>query len=976
MTTQAAAPARRRRAALAITLGVVVVLLIGFFLFAGLYTDALWFGQLGFQNVLYTEWLTIAGLFLAGFLTMAVPVALSVQLAYRLRPVYAKLTAQLDRYQQVIEPLRRFVMFGVPAVIGLFAAVSAAARWQPVLLLLHAQPVGRTDPQFGLDVGFYLFTLPALHGLVGFLSAVLVVCIIGAVATSYLYGAVRIVGRDVRVSKAARIQIAVTVAVFLVLQAVSLFLDRFTSLYDQSTGRGLITGASYADVNAVIPGRLILAAIALLVALLFVVTAIIGRWRLPLIGSALLVVSSIVVGSIFPWAMYNLQVRPNEAPLERPYIARAITATRQAYNVAGTEQIAYDATTDAQPGALRSDAQTTANIRIIDPAVVSPTFGQFQQFRQYYRFPTTLDVDRYTIDGTSQDAVVAVRELNLEGLSTRNAYNDAFVYTHGYGLVAAYGNQRSDTGAPVFFESNIPSTGDLDIQQPRIYFGENSPTFSVVGAPDGTRPVELDYATGTTGNSGGSSQQNTTYSEQGGPSVGSLFNRLVYALKFSSDQILLSDAVNSRSQILYDRNPALRVQKVAPYLTIDQDPYPSVVNGRVVWIVDGYTTSTTYPYSRSESLSGALANTNAPVAPYITDQVNYMRNSVKATVDAYTGKVTLYAWEPNDPVLKAWRSVFPDTVQPMSNMSAQLMSHVRYPEDLFRVQRSILAQYHVTDPADFFTGDDFWRVSPDPSDTTDTANTSQQRPYYLTMRLPGQTGPSYSIYSSYIPNQQGADARSILTGYLAADANAGSTQGQKRAGYGQLRLLTLPKDVTVPGPGQVQGQFNSNTTIRTQLSLLNLGGSGGSRVVAGNLLTIPVSGGLLYVQPTYVESTSGSRYPLLRKVLTAFGTDVAIGDTLGDSLDTLFGGDSGTSTPDGQSGSGSTGSGSTGSGSTGNGSTGSGTGTSTALRSALNDARDALQARQQAYADNDLVAAAQADQDLQAALQRAIAADG
>jgi uncharacterized protein len=963
-------------------LGVVVVLLIGFFLFAGLYTDALWFGRLGYSNVLYTEWLTISSLFVVGFLAMAVPLILTIQLAYRLRPVYAKLTAQLDRYQQVIEPLRRVVMIGVPIVVGLFAGVSAAARWQPILLLLHGTTVGKKDPVFGLDAGFYMFSLPALHGIVGFASAVLVVCTLAALATAYLYGGIRIVGRDVRVSKSARIQVAVTVAVFLVIQAISLYLDQFTTLYETSTG-ALFTGAAYADVNAVIPGRLILAVCALLVAVLFVVTAVIGRWRLPLVGTALLVVASIIVGSVFPWAMWNLQVKPNEGGLERPYISNAIEATQDAYGVSGVQQIAYNAKTTAQQGALRADADTTANIRIIDPSVVSATFGQFQQFKQYYKFPQYLDVDRYSIDGTSQDAVVAVRELNQSGLQTPSAYNNTFVYTHGYGLVAAYGNRRTSDGAPSFFESNIPTSGELGVRKPGIYFGEDSPTFSVVGAPKSSKPIELDYVSG---NEADGVQHNTTYDAtaagEGGPNVGNLFNRLVYALKFSSDQILLSNAVNEDSQILYDRDPVTRVQKVAPYLTLDSDPYPTVVNGRIVWVVDGYTTSTSYPYSSSESLSRALSNSNSnSAATYATDNLNYIRNSVKATVDAYSGKVTLYAWDDTDPVLKAWSSVFPTTMKPMSDMSAELMSHVRYPEDMFRVQRAILGKYHVTDPTSWYRGDDQWRTPPDPSDSTANDTTSQQPPYYLTMKLPGQTSPTFSLYSTYIPNSSTSGSNNVLTGYLAVDADAGATGGSKRADYGKLRILVLPRNSVVSGPTQVQAQFQSDTTIKSQLNLLNLGGTGGSNVIYGNLLTIPVAGGLLYVEPVYIKSTSSSSYPLLRKVLTAFGGQVQIQDTLDESLNALFGGDSGTDTPDSSVGSGAGTGGSTGGSDAGAGSgagtgTGAGTTDNAALQRALADAKKALADREAAYAKNDLVAAAQADKALQSAIAAAIAADG
>ncbi|MGN6743128.1 MAG: UPF0182 family membrane protein [Amnibacterium sp.] len=967
VTTQAAAPARRRRAALAITSGVVVVLLIGFFLFAGLYADVLWYDQLGYLRVLLTEWLTITSLFVLGFLGMAAPVFLSIQLAYRLRPVYAKLTAQLDRYQQVIEPLRRLVMIGVPAVIGLFAAVSVATRWQPVLLALHGGATGVKDPQFGVDTGFYLFQLPALHGLVGFLSAVLVVCVLAAIATNYLYGAIRITGREVRVSRAARVQVAITFAVFLVLQAVSLFLDQYMTLYDSSTGN-LLTGAAYADANAVIPGRLILAVVALLVAALFVVTAFVGRWRLPLIGTALLVVSAVIVGSIFPWAMWNLYVNPSEGSVEKPYIQRNIDATQAAYGVGGdqVEQIPYNAKTTAQAGALKTDAETTANIRILDPNIVSPAFGQFQKFKQYYQFPTDLDVDRYTINGKSQDAVVSVRELNQDGLGTnRTDFNDAFVYTHGYGFVAAYGNQRSVDGTPVFFESNIPQTGSLGKFQPRVYFGEDSPAYSIVGAPKGAKPIELDYATG---NGAASGQQSTTFSAKGGPSVGSFFNRLIYALKFQSDQILLSNAVNAKSQILYDRDPTTRVQKAAPYLTLDRDPYPAVVKGRIVWIVDGYTTSSSYPYSQQQSLTAALSNSTDSATPYATDQINYIRNSVKATVDAYSGKVTLYAWDAQDPVLKAWENVFPATVQPMSDMSSDLMAHVRYPEDLFQVQRYILGRYHVSNPTSWYQTEDSWRP---PSDPTGTSTTQLQPPYYLTLQMPGQTNPSFTLYSTYIPNQTNGNGSSNLTGYLAVDSDAGSNAGTRRGDYGKLRLLVLPRNTTVQGPGQEQTLFNAQA--QSQIALLE---RGSTKVTRGNLLTLPVGGGLLYVQPVYVASNSETSYPVLQKVLAGFGNKVAFENTLDDALNALFGGNSGANAGDSGV---ATGNGGSGSGSAGNGA-GSGSGSSTksskALRQALADAQQALKDRQAAYAKNDLVAAAQADARLQAALEKAVAAGG
>ncbi|MCS5734179.1 UPF0182 family membrane protein [Herbiconiux daphne] len=874
---------------LAIAIAIVVVLAILFFVFSTLYTEILWYDQLGFLSVLTTQWVAGAVMFFVGFLAMAVPVWASIEIAFRWRPVYAKLNSQLDRYQQVIEPLRRLATFGVPAVLGLFAGVATASRWQLTLQYLNRTAFGQTDPQFGLDISFYIYDLPFWRGVVGFASAVVIVAGLAGIATSYLYGAIRFSQREVRISKIARIQMAVTAALYLLLQAVSIWLDQYATLANSS---GLITGASYSDVNATIPGLQILAGIAAIVAVLFIVAAVIGRWRLPIIGTALLIVSALILGSLAPWVVQRFQVDPSERTLEQEYIQRNIDMTRDAYDVADVEETPYDATTTAEQGALRNDAATTTNIRILDPALVTKSFQQLQQFRQYYQFPDHLDVDRYSIDGQVQDAVVTVRDINIDALgSSATWYNQTVVYTHGYGVVAAYGNQRSADGQPVFIESGIPSVGQLGDFEPRIYFGEDSPPYSIVGGPEGTSKIELDYPSGEDG----ASQTYTTFEGDGGPKLDNIFKRLVYALKFQSEQIFLSDAVNDDSQILYDRDPAQRVSKVAPYLTIDSDPYPSVVDGHVVWVVDGYTTSTNYPYSKVQSLSETIADTYTPSPAYPVDDINYIRNSVKATVDAYDGKVTLYAWDDKDPILQTWQKIFPSTVKPISDMSGDLMSHVRYPADLFKVQRSILGQYHVTDAGSFYSQEDAWTTPNDP--TSPSTSPTLQPPYYLTLQMPTQTDPSYSLYSTFIPlSQQGEATRSVLTGYLAVDSNAGDAEGTKSDDYGKLRLLALPKDDTVPGPGQVQNSFSSDPGVSSALNLLR---QGESQVISGNLLTLPVGGGLLYVQPVYVQSRGETSFPLLQKVLVSFGNKIAFESTLDAALDSLFGGDSGAPAGDG-----------------------------------------------------------------------------
>ena len=880
---RAAAPSPFRRI-VTISLAVIAALVIAFFAFSNLYAEFLWFNQLGFENVLTTQWLARSVMFLIGFVGMAAPVWLAIFLAYRLRPVYARLSSQLDRYQEVVEPLRRLAMWGIPVFFGFFAGFAASAQWETTALWLNGGAAGEVDPEFGLDVGFYMFAMPFYQALAGFASAVVLISLLMTALVTYLYGSVRIGGGELRISKPARIQLAVLAGVYLLIQAGSLWLDRFDTLVSEGER---ITGPAFTEVNAVIPGQTILAVVAVLVAVLFFITAFIGRWRYPLIATALLMVTWLVVGVGYPWAIQNFQVRPNERTVEMEYFQRNVDGTRAAYGLDGIEKTDFSAETEAEAGQLRSDADTTASLRLMDPAIISPTVQQLQQYRPYYSFGDRLDVDRYEIDGQTQDTVTAIRELDLNELDedAQTWQNTTMVYTHGYGLVAAKGNERTAEGEPVFIEGSIPSSGFLSSleYEPRVYFGEKSPLYSIVGGPEGTDPVELDYPRGTDG----SGETRTTFEGDGGPNIGSFFNKLLYAMKFQSEQILFSDNVNEESQILYDRDPKTRVQKVAPYLTIDSDPYPSVVNGRIVWIVDAYTTSSSYPYSSGVSLSEAISDATTNLPSLRIDNINYIRNSVKATVDAYDGKVTLYAWDEEDPVLETWQKVYPSTVEPISKMSGELMSHVRYPTDLFKVQRAMLGVYHVDTAGQFYQRDNAWTTPNDPSD-----DAVLQPPYYLSMRMPGQEDPTFSMFTTFIPE---GGKRDVLTGYLSVDSDAGNEEGKKRADYGKLRMLEISADTTVPGPGQVQNAFDSDADIASQMTLLK---GGNSDVLLGNLLTLPVGGGLLYVQPVFVKSTGGTQYPLLRKVLVAFGDQLAFEDTLADALDTLFGGDSGAPTGD------------------------------------------------------------------------------
>lgn len=883
-TTSAPTPATpsRTRRVIAITLAVIAALVVAFFIFASLYADWLWYDQLGFSEVLLTQWIARIVMFVVGFLGMAVPVWLSIQLAYRLRPVYARLSSQLDRYQEVVEPLRRLAMWGIPIFFGFFAGFAASAQWETTWLWFNGVATDTTDPEFGLDTGFYMFAMPFWSSLVGFASAVLLICLLVTALVSYLYGSVRIGQRELRISKSARIQLAVIAGLYLLVQGASLWLDRYKTLVEPGDR---ITGPGYTGVNAIIPGQTILAFAAVIVAILFFVTAIIGRWRYPLIATALLVVSAIVVGVGYPWVVNTFQVQPNRFALEESYYQRNVDMTHEAYGVDGLEQQDFTAVTDVEAGQLRDDAATTAQVRIMDPAIISPNVRQLEQYRSYYQFADPLDVDRYDIDGVSQDTVVSVRELNLAQLGNAADWqNSAVVYTHGYGLVAAKGNDRTNEGDPVFLERGIPAAGFLSDEedfQPRVYFGEYSPTYSIVGAPEGADPVELDYPSGEDG----SGETKTTFDGDGGPSLGNVFNRLIYALKFQAEQILFSDYVNEDSQILYDRNPRERVQRVAPYLTLDNDAYPSVVDGRIVWIIDGYTLSANYPYSSTVSLTSAISDSSNPEPRFALDDINYIRNSVKATVDAYDGSVTLYAWDETDPVLASWQKVYPSTIKPISEMSGDLMAHVRYPTDLFKVQRTILGVYHVDDARSFYQSDNRWQTPNDPQ-----VDTQLQPPYYLTMQMPGQEAPTYSMFTSFIPSSTTGNARNVLMGYLAVDSNAGGEEGVKAEDYGKLRMLVIDSDTTVPGPGQVQNTFDAEPSVSSFVNILQ---QGQSEVLNGNLLTLPVGGGLLYVQPVFVQSSGGTKLPKLQKVLVAFGDEVAFEDTLNEALDVIFGGDSG-----------------------------------------------------------------------------------
>ncbi len=856
-----------------ITTSVLAVLAVVVFAGAQLWTEIAWFDQIGYSVVWQVEWGTRAVLFAVFGLIAAALVWGTLRWARAVRPApQTGRRTPLDAYREQIRPIENVVTAVLPAVIGVIAGLSMSAQWATVQAFLNRTSFGYEDPQFGLDASFYVFTLPVLQSLLGFALAMSVLTAVIAAFLHLLYGGISGGGRSFVASKGARTQLGIAGAVVMLVIAASYVLQRYTAVLN--TGESF-SGATYTDVNAALPARAILAGIAVIVAAMFLMVLWRGDWRIPVTGVGLMVLSALVVGGIYPSVVQQFQVEPNAQEYEAPYIQRNIDATLVAYGLEDVETIPYDAATVADANALRADADTTTQIRLLDPNVVAPTFRQLQQNKQYYNFPDTLTVDRYEIDGELADTVIAVRGLDLSGLSAENRswVTDHTVYTHGFGVVAAYGSKVASDGRPAFFQSGIPSVGALGEYEPRIYFGDSLPDYSIVGAPEGSEPWELDFPDDASGG-----QVNTTFPTQefsAGPSIGNFFAKVMYALKFGEQQILFSDRVTSESQILYYRDPLERVGKVAPYLTLDSTVYPAVVDGRVVWIVDGYTMTQNFPYSASIS-TPVLFEGSTSLEP---TELNYIRNSVKATVDAYDGSVTLYAWDPEDPILKTWSQVYGNTLVPYTEMSSDLMSHMRYPEDLFEVQRYQLTRYHVTNAAEFFSGSDFWSNPVDPTDED-----RLQPPYYLTMQMPGQGEPTFSLTSTFIPS--GTEARQVLTGFLAVNSETGSEAGKKSEDYGTLRLLELPRDTTVSGPGQVQNQFRTDPEAQNVLNLLR---QGETAVISGNLLTLPVGGGLLYVQPVYVRSSQGTQFPLLQKVFVSFGDQVGFADTLSEALDQVFG---------------------------------------------------------------------------------------
>jgi uncharacterized protein len=854
-----------------IVIGVLVTLFVLLSLLGSLvrvYTNWLWFGEVHYRNVYSTILLTRIVLFLVVGLALAVIIGSNVYLAYRMRPPFRPISQEqenLERYRVALEPRKKLIFAALVIIVFIAAGMSGQGRWKTWQLWREGVSFGMTDPQFHRDISFFAWDYPFYRMVLGLAFSAVIFSLLLGLAVHYLFGAFRIATPGPKLTISARRHVTLLVFFFILLKAAAYWLDRYGLMF---SGRGKVTGASYTDVNASLPAKTILFWIAVLIALAVLASLWLKSAQIPAISFVVLLVLSIGINGIYPAIVQQVTVKPNASDKEAPYISRNIQATRQAYDIVSSTDGGnvtyqnYAVTTTPDTSALVSSDPTVANLRILDPNVVSPTFSKFQQLRNQYGFAQKLDIDRYTVDQQTQDYVVGVRELDenkLTGNQT-NWINEHTFYTHGYGFVAAAASSDV-TNTKVFTEGDIPPVGPLGLTNAQVYYGELEPSYSIVGAQGA--PREYDGA-----------DVKTTYTGSGGVPLSNIFTRLAFGIKYRETNFLLNNAASAKgAKIIFNRDPRQRVEKVAPYLTVDGDPYPAIIGGHVVWIVDAYTTMANYPYSERQNLSDltsdSLTATNR-TASQANNDINYIRNSVKATVDAFSGKVTLYQWD-DDPVLRTWMKVFPNNILPKSAMPADVLAHVRYPQDLFEVQRKLLEQYHVDDPRQFYNVADKWTVPNDPY--LDSATAAQPPYYVLANTPPGQPdGAQFQLTTPMKVNNS-----TNLAAYISVDSDPGPN-------YGKMTVLRVPSSTVIQGPEQIANTFRSNATISQNISLLD---SGGSSVIHGNLLTLPIGNSFLYVEPLYVQASGSTGYPILQRVLVAYGDKIGYAASLDEALRNL-----------------------------------------------------------------------------------------
>ena len=894
-----AAPMKRPPRVVSWVVVIIAALLFIGPMLVGFYTDWKWFGAIEYRGVFTKTLIARIVLFVVFGLVAAAISYVAGMLVWRGRGSsldMADLNSPVYQYRQSIERTMGVFLKTIPVLVGVVSGLLGQANWRTVMLFLNSHDFGVEDPQFHHDLGFYAFQLPVWSMLVNAFSMLFAVCFIIALVGHYILGGIRIGNRaaGVRgaVSKPARTQLVVTAGIWMLLQVAGYWLERYQLLYRE---HNLFTGGSYTDINAYLPAKIILMIIGVFVAVAIFSALVIKDLRIPGLAVVLMVVSSLVIGQGWPLIMERFSVNPNRQAKEAESISRNIESTRFAYGL-GDDKVTYEnnwGEGEVSDDKVASDSSTISNLRLLDPDILAPTFTQMQQLKNFYGFPETLAMDRYQIDGEMRDFVVAARELDPNELqeNQQNWINRHTVYTHGNGFIAAQANKVDEVardagsargGFPIFTVADLQTQSGKDaegegetqnaeeslgikVDQPRTYYGpviasaRDGMDYAIVGKT-GDKPVEYDTDTST-----------YTYDGKGGVDIGNVVDRTAYALKYQELNFLLSDRVGADSKLLYDRDPRERVEKVAPWLTTDSSTYPAVIDGRIKWVVDGYTTLDSLPYSQRTSLTETTQDTQNPngtTQRLVNDQVGYIRNSVKATVDAYDGTVDLYEFDTEDPVLKAWEGVFPGVVKPESEISDELRQHLRYPEDMFKVQRNLLAKYHVDDPGVFFNNDAFWSVPEDP--TAGEAQGLNQPPYYVLAADPETNKPSFQLITSY----RGLN-RQFLSAHMAVSSDPDN--------YGNITVRVLPTNTQTQGPKQAQDAMMSSDQVARDRTLWQ----GSNDLKNGNLLALPVGDGeILYLEPIYSQRKGQeSAFPKLLRVLVSYKGRVGYAPTIGEALD-------------------------------------------------------------------------------------------
>ena len=830
--------------------GRLIILLVLLLIFFGgpslidFYTDWLWFGEIGYQSVFTTMLRSQGTLFTFAFVLAFAWLALNFRVAVAsiadFRPVFTTrdgVELPLPGRGQL-----RMAAAGLALIIAVLIGFFAAGRWEIWAAWRNAQPFGEADPLLGRDIGFYVFTLPFLQLVRGLAQGLVVIAALGAGAVYFLSGSLNSTfPASFSMSATARRHMALLAAAFLLILAFAAWLQRAEYLFGAD---GTVAGATYTDVNARMPATLLVMAISVIGAALAAVQAFTPRkWPIPAAIGLYLVAS---LGSqLYATGLERLVVKPNEQAREAPYIQHNITATRRAFGLDAVEErpISGEAMLSRQD--IERNAATLENVRLWDAQPLIDTFGQLQEIRTQYEF-NSIDNDRYRINGTLRQVMLSARELNSNLLPNRTWVNERLIYTHGYGLTLGPVNEVTPEGLPVLFVRDLPpvTSPGLEVTEPSVYFGELSSDYVIVR----TNTPEFHYPRGD-------EYESTRYAGRGGVPIGSLWRRVLFALRFRAYQIVLSD-IGTESRILFNRRINERVEELAgDILDFDRDPYLVLADGRLYWFYDAYTTSRRYPYSTPVGVNG----------------LNYIRNSVKFVIDAYDGTMTAYLADPNDPIAATYARVFPGFFKPMAEMPPSLREHVRYPEDIFTLQSQMYATYHMTQPGVFYNREDQWEI-PTIDDAADGRG-GRMEPYYTIMRLPGEQDPEFIQMLPFTPR-----SRDNLAAWLVARSDGDQ--------YGRLRVFEFPKQKLVFGPRQVVARINQDQTISPQITLWN---QQGSQVIWGTLMVIPIEESLIYVRPLYLRSTGG-RIPELRRVIVAYEQRIVMGDTLDAAIEQLFGG--------------------------------------------------------------------------------------